>query len=548
MPKRDFRQSPERVANYGGREPATAAMLSVIPGLGQFYNGQSIKGFLFMDVAAVNAVLLTIVLFAEPMAAGLRNVLTGNHVKPNDGILQALSSAHLGTPFSVVLLSMILLFVGFAVRDAYDSARGEKLKPIYADSALHLSEAASGSYLFHFAAMISCAVFALFFLIPKPEQRQITEITFESPPQIKDVEPPKPKKFSSEASTAKHHDTPVKNPTPPASSASRPQSQPRQQPRKVEQAETQPAPAKQVAVKQAAAKSEPVPPAAVKPTPQLRSASASATNPTPAPMPVAPKVVAPSPTSNTTPMPTPAKSVTSLAPGPVPMLNMLPKSTAGPAPAPMALNHASSTTTSGPMPAEGKRSTSPVTTNNGPPAPMNVSSSDSSKNNPTPLDASHGPALRKSAEVGPPTKIASSALPFSGPQVHPVGPVGPPAKPGTQQIGTKPETDHGRGDVSRGKANFGPYMAELQRRIKRNWEPPKDRTSRQVVVEFTLTRSGELRSVRLSRTSGLAKNDQAAIDAIRAAAPYAPLPEFADESVDIQFTFDYNVFGGHASF
>lgn len=88
-------------------------------------------------------------------------------------------------------------------------------------------------------------------------------------------------------------------------------------------------------------------------------------------------------------------------------------------------------------------------------------------------------------------------------------------------------------------------MAELQRRIKRAWQPPKDPNSRQVVVEFTLHRSGELGSVRLSKSSGLAVNDERAIDAIKAAAPYPPLPKGADESVDIQFTFDYRVFGGH---
>lgn len=548
MPKRDFRQSPARVANYGGREPATAAMLSVIPGLGQFYNGQSIKGFLFMDVAAVNAVLFTIVLFAEPMASGLRTVLTGNHVKPNDGILQALASAHLGTPFSLVLVSMILLFVGFAVRDAYDSARGEKLKPIYADSALHLSEAASGSYLFHFAAMISCAVFALFFLIPRPEQRQVTEIMFVPPPQIKDVEPIKPKKFSSEASTAKHHDTPTKNATSPSSSASKAQTQPTQQPHKVQAETHQTPPAKQVAAKEPAAKGEPAPPVAVKPTPQIRTASA--TNPTPVPMPmsVAPKVVAPAPSSNVTPMPTPLKSATAMAPGPNPIVAMLPKTGTGPVPTPMALSH-SVVGDPRPMPAEGKRSSSSTSTSNGPPAPMNVPSSDLPKNNPSPIIGSHGPSsLRKSTDTGTtPTKIASSAVPFAGP-LPVVGPVGPPAKPSNPHTGDRPDDGPGRGDITTGKANFGPYMAELQRRIKRNWEPPKDRTSRQVIVEFTLYRSGELGSVHLSRSSGLAKNDQAAIDAIRAAAPYPPLPRFADESVDIQFTFDYNVFGGHASF
>ncbi len=544
MPKRDFRQSPARVATNGGREPATAAMLSVIPGLGQFYNGQSVKGFLFMDVAVVNAVLLTIVLFAQPMAAGLRTVLTGNHLKPNDGILQALASAHLGTPFSLVLVSMILLFVGFAVRDAYDSARVEKLKPIYADSALHLSEAASGSYLFHFAAMISCAVFALFFLIPKPEQRQITEIIFEPPPQVKDVEPVKPKKFSSDASTAKHHENPVKNPTSASSSASKAQTQPTQ----ARKAEThQSAPAKQMAPKEPTAKGEPAPPATVKPAPQLRTASATNPNPVPMPITLAPKVVAPAPTSNVTPVPTSAKSMTAVAPGPNPIVAMLPKAVPGTVPAPMALNHSTSIST-GPLPAPGVRSKIP-SLDTAAPAPAPFSASPVDKGTPSPLPGLRGPSPRPVTEVDGPKKIASFSVPSNGPDVRPVvGPAGPIAKPSTPHTDDRPEDGPGRGNRSLGRAEFGPYMAELQRRIKRNWEPPKDPTSRQVVVEFQIFRSGELGSVRLSKSCGLAKNDQAAIDAIRKAAPYSPLPKFADESVDIQFTFDYHVFGGHASF
>ncbi len=479
-----------------------------------------------MDVAVVNAVLLTIVLFAEPMATGLRTVLTGNHLKPNDGILQALASAHLGTPFSLVLLSMILLFVGFAVRDAYDSARGEKLKPIYADSALHLSEAASGSYLFHFSAMISCAVFALFFLIPKPEQRQITEIIFVPPPQIKDVEPVKPKKFSSEAAQAKPRDVQVKKPTPPASAASRAQAQPARQP--------------QTAARQPASAT------LVKPVPTLRSAPSASHTPAPLPISAAPKVVSPSLATNSTPMPTSTKSSPASAPGPI--LAMLPPSLTGTGPVPVALSHSPTASNSAPMPAAGKRSLH--TTSSGPPAP-NLAVSSTSADAPAPIIGSHAPGQSKSHEVGAPTKIASTSGPIGESLLRPVGPVGPAkvsSTPHTDSTGESPASGTGRNDQPIGKADFGAYMAELQRRIKRNWQPPKDPTSRQVVVEFQIFRSGELGSVRLSRSSGLAKNDQAAIDAIRAAAPYSPLPKFADQSVDIQFTFDYHVFGGHASF
>ena len=34
-------------------KPGTARMLSIIPGLGQFYNGQLIKGILFLAIATI---------------------------------------------------------------------------------------------------------------------------------------------------------------------------------------------------------------------------------------------------------------------------------------------------------------------------------------------------------------------------------------------------------------------------------------------------------------------------------------------------------------
>ncbi len=563
MPKRDFRQVPTRVAYSSGREPATAAMLSVVPGLGQLYNGQSVKGFLFMDVAAVNGLLLLIVLFAEPMAAGLRTLLTGNHVKPNDGVLQALASAHLGTPFSIVLVSMILLFVGFAVRDAYDFARGQRLKPIYADSALHLSEAASGSYLFHFAAMISCAVFALFFLIPKPEVQQVTEIEFTETP-IKDVEPLKAKKFSSESSSARHREKTADKPTPANSTASRAQSAPQKAqstPRESavpkqavkETPAKQPAkeaPSKQVA-KEAPAKGEPAPP--VRPMPTFRPiAPASHANPTPAPAPsaMAPKAAAQLTQANVAPLPSMMKAGS--LPSPNSLLAMAPQTVPGLGPTPMALNRTPTSITGlAPMPAQTRRGSSSSTTGNGPPAPMSAPSGNNSVGNPTPVPGVHTgtPGHTTASETGTEPRKIAAAAPIGGGMVKPaVGPVGPSSVPRIDSRGADTESGRGHGPIEVGSADFGPYMAELQRRIKRNWQPPKDPNSRQVVVEFTIFKNGELGSVKLSRSSGLSINDQAAISAIRAAAPFMPLPKGADDSVDIQFTFDYRVFGGHANY
>ena len=92
--------------------------------------------------------------------------------------------------------------------------------------------------------------------------------------------------------------------------------------------------------------------------------------------------------------------------------------------------------------------------------------------------------------------------------------------------------------------DFGPYMRELQRRIKMNWNPPKGNESKRVVLLFKIAKDGRLLSCSVFKSSGLPSADQAALDAVKLTAPFKPLPvEYKNSSIDIQFTFDYNVFG-----
>ena len=94
--------------------------------------------------------------------------------------------------------------------------------------------------------------------------------------------------------------------------------------------------------------------------------------------------------------------------------------------------------------------------------------------------------------------------------------------------------------------DFGPYMKELQRRIKMNWDPPKGNESKRVVLLFKISRDGRLLSVNVSKSSGVPAADKAAVSAVQLTAPFRPLPaEYKGQSVDIQFTFDYNVFGAN---
>lgn len=92
--------------------------------------------------------------------------------------------------------------------------------------------------------------------------------------------------------------------------------------------------------------------------------------------------------------------------------------------------------------------------------------------------------------------------------------------------------------------DFGPYMRELQRRIKMNWDPPKGNESKRVVLLFKIAKDGRLLSCSVYKSSGLKSADDAALNAVRLTAPFKPLPaEYKGQSIDIQFTFDYNVFG-----
>ena len=91
--------------------------------------------------------------------------------------------------------------------------------------------------------------------------------------------------------------------------------------------------------------------------------------------------------------------------------------------------------------------------------------------------------------------------------------------------------------------DFGPYMRELQRRIKLNWDPPKGNESKRVVLLFKIGKDGRMLSCRVFKSSGLQSADQAALRAVELTAPFRPLPaDFKGQSIDIQFTFDYNVF------
>lgn len=88
---------------------------------------------------------------------------------------------------------------------------------------------------------------------------------------------------------------------------------------------------------------------------------------------------------------------------------------------------------------------------------------------------------------------------------------------------------------------WGPYMATVNRQVDQQWQRLNMSVTRRAKVRFRIDRQGQLSNVELLQPSGDPLADQAAIQAIWDAAPFAPLPQSAPEEILIvNFTFTYH--------
>jgi protein TonB len=82
-------------------------------------------------------------------------------------------------------------------------------------------------------------------------------------------------------------------------------------------------------------------------------------------------------------------------------------------------------------------------------------------------------------------------------------------------------------------SEYGPYLADVKRRIERHWEiPPYARETGligKLVLVFSITAEGDVAHLEITESSGTSILDDAAVQAVRAAAPYGRFPP--------QFTF-----------
>jgi TonB family protein len=516
------------------KDPNTAALMSLIPGLGQIYNGQTRKGILFLGVDAINLLVLLLFIVNKPLVDGLVNFGVTFHMSVNPGLKHALNELTFGSAPSLILCGLMVAFIAFAMRDAYDHAAHIQRRSLYPEYVMEMTEATSGSYLFHFTLIFLCFVLAFFFLIPPPPSRQVTDIEFvqNQPPVQHKVQAQKRAQHNSE-DAGKHEKKEVTPPSPAPATPSKAAPQ------------AKPTPAKPTPV--AKPTPQPTPQPTPRPTPQPVARPVPTPSPTPAPH--------PSPTPSPHPSPSPSPSPHP-SPAPTPFVHPTASPSPNPSPSPApSLMHGSPS----PVPAPRVGAGPATGSSPGPaPAPVAIGSGASGGGNPSPepVPVGGGAKTRGGGSGAAPAPAPSRAAyshggggGSSGPMLA-VAPSVPRAQGGGGGEGMKGNPDansnpNGAPSVkAQADVDFGPYMADLQRRIKRQWFPPKGNESKRVVVVFKVHRDGQLSNLRLVTSSGVSIADKAALSAVENAAPFRQLPTGASDDVDIQFTFDYNVFAG----
>ena len=93
---------------------------------------------------------------------------------------------------------------------------------------------------------------------------------------------------------------------------------------------------------------------------------------------------------------------------------------------------------------------------------------------------------------------------------------------------------------------FLPYLANLKRRIQNEWVYPEEAWSRgvsgELLLVFTLNKSGSMTSLRLVQSSGFPVLDLEALRAVKQAAPFDPFPpQMGEEPWNIVGSFNYHL-------
>lgn len=95
--------------------------------------------------------------------------------------------------------------------------------------------------------------------------------------------------------------------------------------------------------------------------------------------------------------------------------------------------------------------------------------------------------------------------------------------------------------------DFRPYLVQVLASVRRNWYAVMPESARlgargRVVVQFIISRSGQVPKLVIATPSGFDALDRAAVASISASNPFPPLPaEFSGGEIRLQLVFSYNM-------
>lgn len=498
----------------------TAAMLSLIPGLGHIYEGQNRKGILFLAVGLINFLLFLVIVLNDQMILNMTQVGAIYHIEPNDQLIKVLKQVTFGSTVSIMFAGMFLSFLAYTIQDAYDQASVTKRKRIYKEQIWEMAEATSSSYIIHFALIASCFILAMFFLVPPIPKQQVTDIMF-----IENFKKEKPvKTITHTQSTNASKPSGKHSPTKEIAKASSSFISPSKPERKVMPIAKPNLPASHTNNSAAYA---PQPPSAI-------------AMPVTAPLPAQPLLTQ----KASAPLPTHRQHLTSAPPTPVARPGQNGQFVAAPEPRQVSMASGNTAMSSNFARSNaGNAAHSPQST-----SPIASANSLGHVNLPIPKSSTNF-GSRGETTTAPQPMRANTGRPTNGNGFVPIAPSLPRPTDITPGITRESNSDANHsGDRSSPeitqRPDFGPYMDDLQRRIKRAWIPPSDQETKRVIVNFRIHSDGHVTNLKIEKSSGSSRADQAALVAVENAQPFKQLPKYAPDNVDIQFTFDYNVFGG----
>jgi periplasmic protein TonB len=87
------------------------------------------------------------------------------------------------------------------------------------------------------------------------------------------------------------------------------------------------------------------------------------------------------------------------------------------------------------------------------------------------------------------------------------------------------------------------YLAEMEGKVKPNWNPAFRQDERTTVLTFNIEKSGQVTGLQVAQGSGSDEADREALSAVQNSVPFAPLPaDFPLKSLEITFSFNIHIY------